>query len=465
MRCRAIGIFCEDDKTELHRRQHRINESYGIEFDDLDDMSWASAVGDDNALVRFDVDGKAHDTPRLAEFLHAAMIFQARLLVIDTAADTFPDDENKRSAVRAFVSRLNRVALDFQCAVLLNLHPSRSGMRPEGDMDGGSTAWSNTVRSRWSLERPKPANNETPDPHARVLTRRKANYAGIGETLKLTYSRGALEAAARPTGLAAISMAAEADEVFMRLLAKVETGNRTVSESPNAGNFAPKMFAKQPDNGGFTSADFDQAMERLFTAKKIQVVEYGRSGDLRRKLATVTQAEMPLNVPAAVQNGGRKPLKTLCGGSCGAVVRRCAVVTRKSLNLLVRRFCGGLRRWVPPYPPTAKGLLGSALSCNEVGLPLVSRNDSAPALGVVVQARWQHADVTLRPRASARQRARPRPLGPPKGHPGSRPAEHHPGRGFTPNPFFVEQAWLASSFSRPVLKYFSSKMEHCDDGA
>jgi RecA-family ATPase len=304
MRCRALGLFCEDDEAELHRRQHRINESYGVEFDDLDDLAWTSAVGEDNALVRFDPDGSVSDTPRLAQLLQEAIAFQARLIVIDTAADTFSGNENERSAVRGFVSRLNRVAIDHKCAVLLNLHPSRSGMRPDGDMDGGSTAWSNTVRSRWSLERPKPGEEERPDPNARLLTRRKANYCGVGETLKLTYRSGALEAACRPTGLAAMSQEAEVDELFLRLLAKAETENRPVSDSRNAGNFASKVFSRQPANGSFTRADFDRAMERLFTAKKIHVVSYGRSGDPRRKLAAVTQAEIPLNVPAAVQNGG-----------------------------------------------------------------------------------------------------------------------------------------------------------------
>jgi RecA-family ATPase len=287
MRCRALGIFCEDDEAELHRRQHRINESYGIEFDNLDDLAWASAVGEDNALVRFNPDGSISDTPRLAQLLKEALAFQARLIVIDTAADTFPDDENKRSAVRGFVSRLNRVAIDHKCAVLLNLHPSRTGMRPDGDMDGGSTAWSNTCRSRWSLERPKPGEGETPDPNARVLTRRKANYAGVGETLKLTYHRGALEAASRPTGLAALSEAASADATFLDLLAKVGAGNMPVSASGNSHNFAPKIFAARPDRQGFGRKELEAAMNRLLAAGTIALENYGRKGDERRRIALV----------------------------------------------------------------------------------------------------------------------------------------------------------------------------------
>jgi RecA-family ATPase len=305
MRCRTIGLFCEDDEAELHRRQDRINRAYGIEFDDLDDMAWASAIGDDNALIRFDVDGRPYETKRFAEFKRHAIDFQARLLLVDTAADTFSDNENDRARVRAFVSSLNRLAQDLKAAVLLNLHSSRTGMRADGDMDGGSTAWSNTVRSRWSLERPKAEEGETADPNARVLTRRKANYASVGETLKLCWCNGALLPAVRPTGLAAMSDQAEAEAVFLRLLAKAEANNRPVSDSRNAGNAAAKVFVRQPENGGFNRRDFEAAMERLFAAGTIEVVTYGRSGDQRRRIAIAKQAKSLENVPAAVQNDPR----------------------------------------------------------------------------------------------------------------------------------------------------------------
>ena len=292
MRCRTIGIFCEDDEAELHRRQDRINRAYGIEFDDLDDMAWASAVGDDNALVRFDADGTLHDTARLKDFEYQARAFQARLVVIDTAADTFPDDENKRAAVRAFVSRLNRLANELMIAVLLNLHPSRSGMSDKGDMDGGSTAWSNTVRCRWSLERPKAVDGETADPHARILTRRKSNYSAVGETMKLTWSGGALLQAVRPNGLAVMSAQADEDAVFLKLLRRALGEGQTVSGSANAGNYAPKLFARRPDREGIGKRDLEAAMQRLFVAGQIKMEEYGRASANGRpkRLAVVEEA-------------------------------------------------------------------------------------------------------------------------------------------------------------------------------
>ena len=88
-RCKALGLFCEDDQAEMHRRQDAINESYGLNFADLAGMRWASGVGQDNALVKFQTDGSPIITSRLDQLRQAAIEFGARLLVIDTASDTF----------------------------------------------------------------------------------------------------------------------------------------------------------------------------------------------------------------------------------------------------------------------------------------------------------------------------------------------------------------------------------------
>ena len=50
MKCKAVGIFCEDDSDEIHRRQAAINRATGIEFSDLEDLNWVSRIGDDNFI-------------------------------------------------------------------------------------------------------------------------------------------------------------------------------------------------------------------------------------------------------------------------------------------------------------------------------------------------------------------------------------------------------------------------------
>ncbi len=55
----------------------------------------------------------------------------------------------------------------------------------------------------------------------------------------------------------------------------------------------------------------------------------------------------------------RKALKSLCGGYVAVVLRQFAVATYKSLKLLARRFCGGVR-CSPPHTPLSPRALGIA---------------------------------------------------------------------------------------------------------
>src|SRR6202044_3743954 len=133
----SLGYFCEDDEAELHRRQAAICAAYGVSIGDLGAMRWVSGVGQDNDLMKFDLDG-AFTTPLYASIRKAAIEHDARLVVLDTAADVFGGNENDRHQVRRFIGQLNQLAIDIRGAVLLNAHPSRAGLAT-GNLDGGST--------------------------------------------------------------------------------------------------------------------------------------------------------------------------------------------------------------------------------------------------------------------------------------------------------------------------------------
>ena len=64
----------------------------------------------------------------------------------------FAGDENSRPQAQEFIGLLKRLARKQNCALLLLAHPSLSGMATGTGMSG-STAWSNSVRSRLYLER------------------------------------------------------------------------------------------------------------------------------------------------------------------------------------------------------------------------------------------------------------------------------------------------------------------------
>jgi hypothetical protein len=291
-RCKSLGLFCEDDDNELHRRQNDIQRFLDTDFHDnrMDNMAWWSRKGEDNLLCTFDYEGVIQPTALYYAILKAASDMGARLVILDTAADLFGGNENDRGQVRQFIGALSRLAMAIKGAVVLNAHPSRSGMAAGGSMDSGSTGWSNSARSRLSLERLKAEGDEPVDTDVRILTKRKANRSSIGEFIKLRWHDGVIASARGDTGITATAERAGADATFLSLLGRCADQGVFVSHSKNAGNFAPKIFGKRPDRGGFTSRDFEAAMHRLITEKVIQVEVYRAPNRLmRERIGLVSQ--------------------------------------------------------------------------------------------------------------------------------------------------------------------------------
>lgn len=189
---KALGIMCEDDPDELHRRQFAINRQMGC-----DPSAWrenlrlVSRLGEDNVLMSFDGRDVGQLTPVFEMLDRLCGSIQPSLLICDTIADFFGGNENDRSQVRQFVQNtFGRLARKYRCAVLVCGHPSVSGMA-SGAGTGGSTAWNNTVRSRLYLTKPE---CEDAHPNARLLSRKKANYAARDAEIQMLWNEGAFEA-------------------------------------------------------------------------------------------------------------------------------------------------------------------------------------------------------------------------------------------------------------------------------
>lgn len=242
LRGRTLGVFCEDDEDELQRRQEAINASLGLSMRDLGDMRLLSRLGHDNALVKFD--GGAGALTDFHARLHAACLeWRPRLLVLDTAADLYPDNENERGKVRWFVqTALAGIAREARCAVVLLAHPSASGMA-SGQGTGGSTAWNNTVRSRLYLER-EAAEGGLSD--ARTLSRKKANYAARDASLRLVWSEGVLlrqDVSDAGDGLSWPVIEATFDEIERAWSARRPWSN--AKQTRSAGRYLPAWMARE----------------------------------------------------------------------------------------------------------------------------------------------------------------------------------------------------------------------------
>jgi RecA-family ATPase len=176
---RVYALMCEDDANELWRRQVAINKHYGIKMHELSNIRFVSRVGHDNLLMTFANNDFGNLTKFFEELVKDISAFQPDLVVLDTAADLFGGNENNRPQVRQFIqTACGQIARLTNSAVLLCAHPSESGIQ-KGTGSGGSTAWNNTVRSRWYLKHPTDEGLSTSH---RILSRVKSNYsAGSGE--------------------------------------------------------------------------------------------------------------------------------------------------------------------------------------------------------------------------------------------------------------------------------------------
>lgn len=283
---RSLGVYCEDSHDELWRRQVDINSAYRCDFDALRDVRWLARLGDDNLLMIFNSKGVGELTKFHGQLLEMALDFKSRLLIIDTAADTFGGNENDRGQVRQFVQRAcGSIALKISGSVIVAAHPSRAGIK-SGEGDGGSTGWSNAFRSRLYLRAPVLEDGERPDPNARVLERRKANYASRNDELRLQWRNGVIGPEPRDLPGATPFGRLDAADVFLSLLREFEDQGRPLSVNTHASNFAPRAFGQLPAGRRceYREADFRRAMEKLFSEGKIENAPYGRKGDERRKI-------------------------------------------------------------------------------------------------------------------------------------------------------------------------------------
>lgn len=187
---RSLAVYCEDDVDELHRRQERINAHYGCSMKDLEGIAIESRPGRDCVLMQFSQwggEGKRKAMFDQVEF--AAVQHGAKIVILDTVADVFSGNEIDRNQPRTFIRALRQLALKIQGTVILTQHPSNEGLS-SGTGRSGSTGWSNSVRSRLYLTKPKRKDAEDGPTDERLLKTMKMNAGPFGGALSITWKNG-----------------------------------------------------------------------------------------------------------------------------------------------------------------------------------------------------------------------------------------------------------------------------------
>jgi RecA-family ATPase len=267
----------EDEIDELHRRFADILKHYKADFPDLQgNVHLLAFAGEDAVLGHADHTGVVKPTPLFLRLLKAATEIKPMLIVIDTAADVFAGLENDRSQVRQFVGLLRRLAIKANGYVVVNSHPSLTGINTGSGLSG-STGWHNSVRARAYLTTPKTERDEEPDPDLRVLEFKKSNYSKVSTSIALRWQHGVWVPIAGASSFDKMAKEQTADRLFLTLLARFNDQGRNVSEKAAARNYAPTVFAKETDakKDRVRKLDFEDAMRRLFATSAIAVQAYG----------------------------------------------------------------------------------------------------------------------------------------------------------------------------------------------
>jgi RecA-family ATPase len=279
----AIYLGAEDEEGELHRRLADILAHYDATFADAiaGGLHMLSYAGQDAVLGVPNARGVIEPTPLFKQLREAALDIRPKSITIDTVADVFAGNENDRSQVRQFVGMLRGLAIEANAALAILAHPSLSGIS-SGSGLSGSTAWHNSVRARAYLTQAQTEKGEEPDPDLRELIFKKNNYGPVADRILLRWERGVFIAEGGQTSFERIARDRDDEQRFLDLLAKYDGQGRRMSHKVAANDYAPRVFAAE--NNCISLKRFEQAMERLFEAKKIHAQPYGPPSKQRSRL-------------------------------------------------------------------------------------------------------------------------------------------------------------------------------------
>ena len=286
-------LSAEDSLDELHRRQADIVRHAGGAFDDRVELHLTS-LADHDAILAAPADGRGGALVETALYREVDSILDMSwpvLLIVDTLADTFGGDEIKRAHARQFIGLLRGLALRHDTTILVLYHFSVAGMN-SGTGTSGSTAWSNSVRSRLYFDRMRDSDGSEPDSDVRVLRTMKANYGRTGETIQVRWRDGVFVVEGSEAGGDPMIARAKAERVFLTLLSKYNFQGRSVSASTGHG-YAPKVFQAEAAKQGISKRALADAMERLLDSGRIVVETYGPPSRQARRLVASTPISAP----------------------------------------------------------------------------------------------------------------------------------------------------------------------------
>jgi AAA domain/Bifunctional DNA primase/polymerase, N-terminal/Primase C terminal 2 (PriCT-2) len=180
----------EDDEAEMWRRQIPIAGYFGVSLKDLHEKLIVHSYEGCDITLAAPVFNVLQAAPLMKALIEQVRDYKADYVFLDNIARIYGGDESNRHQVTQFMAWIS--AACKPAGVCLLGHPAKA----QGSEYSGSTAWEGAVRSRLYLGDRLPdvkeeLEAEPPDPAARYLSRRKANYSH-NDWRRLNYINGVL---------------------------------------------------------------------------------------------------------------------------------------------------------------------------------------------------------------------------------------------------------------------------------
>ena len=172
----AMMLCCEDDARVFERRTVAIASIRKTAVSAIQSLHLITLAGKTETILALpDHNGVMRPTQLYHDLMKRAKKVKPIIIIIDNAADVFGGDEINRRQVRQFISLLRALAVECDTAVVLNAHPSLSGMA-SGRGTSGSTHWHNSVRQRFYMREADAHENPLKIEGLRIVEIMKNNY-------------------------------------------------------------------------------------------------------------------------------------------------------------------------------------------------------------------------------------------------------------------------------------------------
>lgn len=241
-------------------------------------------------------------TPLALVANHEALIASIRkhelapiAVVIDTLNRSIAGSESSDEDMGNYIKAADAVKEAFQCAVIIIHHCGYEGTRPRGHsslmgaLDAQIAISRDAQNNVVALVEYMKDGKDGPDGLKLVS---HLDVIDLGEDDEGDQITSCVVMPVLPSSIqaSAVNEERKLDNTFVRLLKRFMEQSRNVSERSGP-NYAPKLFAEEPNNGGYTKEQFAQAMRRLLLVPTIKIEIGGTPSRPTRTLVLITEAK------------------------------------------------------------------------------------------------------------------------------------------------------------------------------